>query len=173
MATRATTAQRSVPERVPELSHLDLEELRAYRGALNEEETRVSYWRRIIQARLDLLRAHTADGGKLAQLTQTFTKAEVGRRRVALITVVPADDVPPIPDLEELWARTIDDPTDLDHDLLDRELSFAELQLSSYRQALHRRIGQATDELVARYREDPQACLIALPLEPRQVARTA
>ena len=41
---------------------------------------------------------------------------------------------------------------------------FAELQLSAYRNALHRRLELATGELIARYHEDPSLCLCALPL---------
>jgi hypothetical protein len=49
---------------------------------------------------------------------------------------------------------------------LKHELSFAELQLSAYRAALHRRLSGATTELIARYREEPRLALIALPLPP-------
>jgi hypothetical protein len=45
-----------------------------------------------------------------------------------------------------------------------QRLAVAERQLSEYRQALHRRIGDATSELIARYREEPNLCLTALPL---------
>ena len=48
---------RPVPERKAHFAHLTLDALRGYRAALGEEEGRVSYWRRILQARLDLLRA--------------------------------------------------------------------------------------------------------------------
>src|SRR3954468_24087552 len=66
MANRPTADAgrfRTVPERSPEFAHLALEGLRAYRRALTTEEGRVSYWRRIIQARLDLVRAPEAAAG--------------------------------------------------------------------------------------------------------------
>jgi hypothetical protein len=47
---------------------------------------------------------------------------------------------------------------------LDHDLARAERQLSEYRAALHRRIADATGELIARYREQPALCLTALPL---------
>jgi hypothetical protein len=45
------------------------------------------------------------------------------------------------------------------------KLASAESVLSSYREALHRRLDRATAELVARYHEDPSQCLVALPVE--------
>ena len=47
-------------------------------------------------------------------------------------------------------------------------LEEAEGQLSEYRAALHKRIAEATTELIARYREEPTLCLIALPQAPEQ-----
>ena len=38
--------------------------------------------------------------------------------------------------------------------------------LSSYREALIRRLDRATAEMVARYHEDPSLCLMALPTAP-------
>jgi hypothetical protein len=49
------------PQHPAELDHLSLQELRTYRAQLSAEEDCVSYWRSIVQARLDLL--HTPGGG--------------------------------------------------------------------------------------------------------------
>jgi hypothetical protein len=168
--TAETTARpaargKTVPERSLEFVHLDLAGLRAYRKALNTEEHRVSYWRRIIQARLDLLRSHREDGNTVERLKDTFAEARPAQGRMALMAIVPDDDIPPIPDLQAVWTRTIDPDDEESRARLERDLSFAELQLSTYRQALHRRIGRATTELIARYREDPSQCLVALPLQ--------
>ena len=54
--------------------------------------------------------------------------------------------------------------------MLEDDLRAAEVELSAYRTALHRRIGDATNELIARYREQPGLCLSALPLDPRRRA---
>ena len=54
---------------------------------------------------------------------------------------------------------------------LEQSLAAAERQLSDYRNALHRRISEATGELIARYRESPSLCLSALPLPPERPAR--
>ena len=164
---------RAVPERSPDFAHLSLDGLRKYRHALSDEENRVSYWRRIIQARLDLVRA--AEGGTVAtvdNLRGVFAEARVDSGRKALLTVIPADDIPPLPDLVELWARqprvgAIEHNRRLAHDL-----SKAEAQLSAYRTALHKRLSAATGELIARYREQPELCLTALPTQ-RPTARAA
>src|SRR3954469_3733291 len=163
---------RAVPERSPDFAHLSLDGLRAYRRALSTAEGRVSYWRRIIQARLDLVRA--AESGTVAtseNLRGVFAEARVDNGRRALLTVVPVDDMPPLPDLVELWARApimgSDDPN---HDLA-RDLAKAEAHRSAYRTALHKRLASATGELIARYREQPTLCLSALPSH-RPVARS-
>ena len=158
---------RAAPERSPDFAHLSLDGLRAYRRALSTEEGRVSYWRRIVQARLDLVRA--AEGGTAAtvdNLRGVFAEARVDSGRRALLTVLPIDDIPPLPDLVELWAR---EPRlgALEHNRqLAHDLSKAEAQLSAYRTALHKRLAAATGELIARYREQPDLCLSALPVTP-------
>ena len=92
-----------------------------------------------------------------------LAEARPGESRQALVTIVPIDDIPPLPDLEELWSRE-HRPEDAAHSAaLLKDLSFAELQLSAYRTALHDRLGAATHELIARYREEPSLCLTALP----------
>jgi hypothetical protein len=164
-SARPAARGKVVPERSLEFVHLDLEGLRAYRKALNTEEHRVSYWRRIIQARLDLVRSHRDDVTTIERLQDTFAEERPAQGRLALMAIVPDDDIPPIPDLEAVWTRTINPDDERARARLERDLSFAELQLSTYRQALHRRIARATTELIARYREDPTQCLVALPLQ--------
>ena len=168
MANRPTADAgrfRAVPERSPDFAHLSLDGLRAYRRALTSEEGRVSYWRRIIQARLDLVRV--AESGTTAtadNLRNVFAEARVDSGRRALMHVVPVDDFPPLPDLVELWAREpVVGETEHNRDLA-HDLSKAEAQLSAYRTALHKRLAAATGELIARYREQPALCLSALPL---------
>jgi hypothetical protein len=162
---RTAASARPVPERSPEFSHLTLSGLRAYRKALTAEESRVSYWRRLIQARLDVVTGATAPGDPTAheRIRNLFAETRNGSR-AALVSVVPADDVPPLPDLEALWSRELR-PYDFRHtQRLRRDLAHAELQLSAYRSALHRKLTGATQELIARYREDPSLALSALPL---------
>ncbi|MDQ1713815.1 MAG: hypothetical protein QOE45_3265 [Frankiaceae bacterium] len=158
-----------VPQRSPEFAHLPLPGLRQYRRALTQEESRVSYWRRIMQARLDVVRSldGSSVGPDLDALRPVLGADRVGAARSALLDVVPFDDIPPLPHLESLWDR---DPVAgaEDHNAaLAADLVKAETQLSAYRAALHRRLSAATTELIARYREQPSLCLCALPLPRR------
>ena len=154
---------RRAPERNATFSHLSIADLRAYRQTLGEEENRVSYWRRIIQARLDVVRAGEAGSVDVESLRSVFSEGRLQSGRRALITVLPVEDIPPLPDLEKLWDREPKPGDTAYNEALARELAGAEIQLSAYRAALHRRISDATDELIARYREDPALCLLALP----------
>lgn len=159
-------AERPVPERSGAFDHLSLDALRDYRRTLAEEEDRVSYWRRIIQARLDVLRAGVAPTADSELLRPVLAQAQATARRTALVQVVPVDDIPPLPNLGELWERRVE-PEDLAGvAALADDLSDAEQQLSQYRATLHARIAEATGELIARYREQPALCLSALPLRP-------
>ena len=156
---------RPTPEKSAEHAHLTLDGLRTYRKALTAEESNVSYWRRIIQARLDLVRA----GGTITSgdnLKPVLTDQRVGAGRRALVEILPIDDIPPLPDLAGLWDRYVD-PSDLAGvAALESDLDSAEQQLSEYRGVLHRRLAAATSELIARYRDEPSLCLAVLPTQP-------
>ena len=151
-------------------AHLSVEALREYRRALTEEENKVSYWRRILQARLDLVATGTTSKGvEHERLTPLLTGERLTPGRSGLVQVVEVDDTPPLPSLAELWDRQVDPSDGPGRDAFEDDLRTAEAQLSSYRTALHGRIGKATGELIARYREQPSLCLTALPL-PRSAA---
>ena len=166
MPNRPTADRAGVtPERRDDFAHLSLDGLRAYRSNLMDEESRVSYWRRIIQARLDLVRAEESGAGTaVADLRSVFAEQRYSSGRTALLRVVVADGMPPLPDLATLWER---DPVrgDTAHNVeLAHALTRAERQLSAYRAALHRRLATATSELIARYREEPALAASALPI---------
>lgn len=156
----------SGPTRSIEFARLDLAGLRAYRHTLMTEEERVSYWRRLIQSRIDIV--HAGAGVVLLgrdNLESVLTEDQVGRGRTALLSLLPASgQLPPLPELSALWARRADarDPAQVAALLTD--LTAAEHDLSTYRTSLHDRLGAATDELIARYHEQPLDCLVALPL---------
>jgi hypothetical protein len=155
---------RTTPERSPEFAHLSLDGLRAYRRALSAEEGRVSYWRRIVQARLDLVRAaETGATTTVDNLRGVFAEDRVDTGRRALMTVLADDEMPPLPDLAEVYAREPKVGDDEHNRKLAHDLTKAEMQLSAYRTALHKRLAGATGELIARYREQPTLCLTALP----------
>ncbi|MCW2616000.1 MAG: hypothetical protein JWN08_2994 [Frankiales bacterium] len=168
-APRRKAEPRPVPVRDDSYLHLSIDALRAYRKLLTDEENKVSYWRRILQARLDVVRA--GPGGReldTARLRPVLTQVRVGAGRQALCEVMPVDDIPPLPHLAELWERRVESNDPVGQAALEADLHAAEDELSAYRSALHRRIGEATGELIARYREQPDLCLSALPLGPRR-----
>ncbi|MDQ1604777.1 MAG: hypothetical protein QOE01_2622 [Actinomycetota bacterium] len=155
-------AGRRGPERVPELSHLTLTRLRAYRRTLLEEELRTSYWRRIIQARRDVLRARNRLGDHAA-LRDVLTEARGRSGRQVILSLHPDGGMPILPNLPDLWDSVVGLEGETVPTELITRLTSAESVLSSYREALHKRLDRATSDLVARYHEDPMQCLCALP----------
>jgi hypothetical protein len=163
---------RAVPQRNTEFDHLDLEGLRGYRTALSAEEGRVSYWRRIMQARIDVVRATAEGSPAVDNLRDVLADVRVTSDRNALVAMVGDTDAEllELPDLSSLWCREVDNNDPVAVQALILALEEAEGQLSEYRNALHRRISAATTELIARYREEPTLCLVALPRPPEQRA---
>jgi hypothetical protein len=164
-ATSTATAPRaswSKPQRSPELAHMSLDRLRAYRRTLLQEELRTSYWRRLLQGRRDLLRADSRPGD-LAGVNRVLADEGAGSGRQAIMMLHPEGGMPILPRLPELWASGLADDSDEARAQLFAGLANAENVLSSYREALHRRLDRATADLVARYAEDPTLCFVALP----------
>jgi hypothetical protein len=159
---RSTT--RPEPCRAPELVHLTLGELRAYRQELTSEEIRVSYWRRILQARLDTVTDGREDHASLSRIREVLHEHVGSSHRLAMLPIASPDDAPPLPDLAALWESTGTDEAATA--ALVPRLVEAEGELSAYRRALHARLNAATSELIWRYREQPTLALTALPLPP-------
>lgn len=163
-ARRRTVTDAEASEHLQDLS---LEELRAYRQRLTAEEERTSYWRRLVHARMDVLEAESHVDGSLSidDLVRVLGDTGSGQSRRALVTVNAAEPLPDLPELSEMWATEVDphDPARL-ADALER-VRAAERQLTEYRRALHRRIDEATRELILRYRANPTAALAVIPEE--------
>jgi hypothetical protein len=162
-----TAGLRSVrrgPERCEELRHMSLERLRNYRRTLLSEELSASYWRRLLQARRDLLRSNAALGDRTA-LRDALTEARGTGGRQAILALHPASGMPILPHLPDLWASEVAPAGTPEARELTTRLTSAESVLSSYREALHRRLDRATADLVARYHEDPRSCFAALPFQ--------
>lgn len=145
-------------QHAPELAGWGLDELRAYRQELIVEESRVSYWRRLLHARLDLT---AEDTRSLSRVRVVLDEHHAASRRLAMAPLADPDQLPPLPDLVTLW----DAQGDASDTELLRRLAAAEHELSAYRRSLHARLDAATGELIARYREDPTLALRALPLQ--------
>ena len=95
-AGSSQSGTRRTPERSTDFDHLSIGALRNYRTALAEEENRVSYWRRIIQARLDVVRAGEIGGARVDNLRNVLADAPLTSSRRALVTILPIEDVPPL-----------------------------------------------------------------------------
>ena len=164
---RRSGAVRRIAQRAPELAPLSLDELRAYRQELITEEARVSYWRRLVQARMDLAVEDPAATGPLSSLDRlrdVLTDQQRESRRLAVQAVEGDAGLPPVPDLAVLWdAESDPSAPGFAGDTLTR-LADAEHQLSAYRRSLHERLDAATGELISRYRDEPALALRALPL---------
>ncbi len=144
-------------------SELSLDGLRTYRRTLADEEEKVSYWRRLVHARIDVLEAEAHHERPLTveELIRVLGDTGAGRGRTALVGVHASEPLPDLPVLEEMWVTELDpqDPQAVAEAL--RRLRQAERQLTDYRRALHTRLDQATGELIERYRVDPAAALVA------------
>jgi anti-sigma-K factor RsiG len=145
------------------LAHLPLSDLRLYRRRLAEEEEKVSYWRRLVHARIDVLEAeaHHERPLRLDELVRVLGDTGTGRTRTALVSVRAADDLPELPVLKDMWVTELDpNDTTAVREAIAR-LRSAEEQLTDYRRALHGRLDDATAELISRYRENPTSALVA------------
>ncbi len=147
------------------LAALDLDELRSYRQRLVDEEVIVSYWRRVVQARLDLLhlacdeQEHVA----VADIIQALDEPAGTGRRPALLSVLTEEPLPIIPEIGDVWMQPLR-PRDAEHAAeVRRDSAEAETRLSARRQDLFTRLDAATAELVRRYACDPAAALTLLP----------
>ena len=149
----------------PHLAGMRLDELRAYRRNLQEEEDRVSYWRRLVHARMDMLEigARTEGSLTLDQLVRVLGDTGTGASRTALSRVRPAEPLPDLPESAQMWVTEVDphDPVSVASAM--ERLRGAEGQLTEYRKALFERIDEATADLINRYKENPAAALSALP----------
>jgi predicted trehalose synthase len=148
-----------------ELSSCSMPELRAVRDAYQQVENGLSYARRMIQGRLDIvsIELERRDGSSGGDLVGQLSSALANNTRGPGMPRPPQDLEPPA------WANTIVEeldtvvgPADLARlDSMD-EASLAsvaerigalEQQVSSARRDVHGRIDRIQDELIGRYRD--------------------
>jgi hypothetical protein len=142
---------------------LSLADLRLYRRRLSDEEEKISYWRRLVHARIDVLEAESRHERplRLDELIRVLGDTGTGRSRTALVNVRAADDLPELPVLHEMWVTEVDPNDAVAVTEAVQRLRAAESQLTDYRRALHERLDGATTELIVRYRQDPASALVA------------
>ena len=149
----------------PALEDLDLVAVREYRRTLMVEEDRVSYWRRLVQARVDVLRAQSPTNAGLTagQLARVLGDTSTGVHRQALARVHGKEPLPALPELEALWSVDTDPRDEAATAEALAALDDVEARLAGYRRALHGRLEQVTDRLIELYRLHPSAALDLLP----------
>jgi hypothetical protein len=143
--------------------HLSLADLRRYRQRLTQEEEKISYWRRLVHARIDVLEAEAHHERPLSidELIRVLGDTGAGRTRTALVNVRAADDLPELPVLHDMWVTELDPNDKAAVEEAVSRLRSAETQLTDYRRALHKRLDAATAELIVRYQQDPSRALVA------------
>lgn len=147
------------------LCDLSLDDLRILRQHLTDEESRVSYWRRLFQARLDML--HGADQVDTQDVRAVLQDASNAPRRWQALGLHPADIDTSMPEAQSLWTRVVDLHDDEQRTAYIDVLQAMETALSTNRRALHHQIDSVTAELIARYRTNPALALTALPVRRR------
>ncbi len=147
-----------------DLSQLTLSQLRERRTKLADLEGQVSYWRRIIQARLDLLRDGSLRRGATVEGLQRVLSQHLGSNsRKVLLDVYGSDSQPvQLIGLGHLWSRGITTSSEQNLEL-ETDLVAAEGALSECRASLHANLDAATAELIGRYHQDPAQAFSALP----------
>jgi hypothetical protein len=155
----------SVPDVDP--MALDLGEVRARRAAAAAREDSISYLRRVIQVRLDILGtelAHRRSGGAPASSRELVARLpEILAEHPGRPTTGQAPRVL-FPEVDAALLRSVDDIVttarlaDVDEigddalsDLVDR-LEILEGEVSATRRALHERLDELQGEIVRRYR---------------------
>lgn len=149
------------------LADMALADLRAYRESLRSEEDNVSYWRRVLHGRIDLLTKFADQGAGSSpgwtvgtdELASALKDTATGHSRLALLRIESPEDLPELPGLNELWARDADLADSAAVAELLAALNEAASQVTAYRGQIFKRIDAATGELVSRYQDDPDACL--------------
>lgn len=146
-----------------EPSTLALGELRARRAALQEQEDAVSYVRRVVQARLDLVRAESARRGAkdptpiTQELPVILSQHLTGGPARPPRPTVDLSDHPLAVELDELCASLGEgrllELSDEELGALSRELEAFERRRSAQRKDLFAQIDELSDELVRRYRD--------------------
>ncbi len=158
------------PAFVDGLEERSTTELRERRAEAEAEEEAVSYVRRVLQGRLDLLRAELRRrqdegseeaGDLLAQLSAVLADAGAGDRDVMAARATRLRVPPGVEHLQErldevLSHATLDQVEDASVDTLERyieRLAEHERELSGLRRTLFERIDALRDELAARYKD--------------------
>jgi hypothetical protein len=152
------------PEYLEGLSNLELDEIRTRRDTAEDVETQISYYRRLLHGRMDLLVFETRR--RSGEESRTILEALPEILASGLVLGEPnlkhIDTMPPLPSVtgRRLIDKIMDDgvltslPELTDEELGDAIERLAEVEglLSEQRHQLHQVIDRLQHEIVARYR---------------------
>lgn len=155
------------PEYLEEIEELDLEEIRRRRNTAEDVESQISYYRRLLHGRMDLLNFELRRRGGEEEKTLLEALPEILASGMILgnePNLRHLETMPPIPSTtgRRLIDKIMDDGvlTQLP-DLTDDEVREAterlgevEAQMSNQRRQLHTVIDTLQDEIVSRYRSE-------------------
>jgi hypothetical protein len=132
----------------------DLTALLARRSALRDHEEELSYWRRILQGRIDVLRARLSSRDEDEALRRVLGGERRPCGRASYVVVRPYRDMLELATCDMLWEKSCDarDEALLVH-ALDR-MVMAEKWISHTRARVFRELDLATEELKRRLSED-------------------
>jgi hypothetical protein len=133
----------------------ELAALLARRRDLRDHEEELSYWRRILQARVDVLRARLATQDEEEALRRVLGDERRPQTRAAHVVIRPYRDMLELATCDMLWEKSCDSrDEELLVQALDRML-VAEKWISHTRSRVFRELDLATEDLKARLSADP------------------
>lgn len=152
------------PEYLAGLSDLDLDEIRTRRDTAEDVESQISYYRRLLQGRTDLL--HFEVRRRSGEETRTIIEALPEILANGLVLGEPnlkhIDTMPPLPSvtgrrlidqiMDDGVLTTLPELSDQELDEAIERLDEVEKVLSGQRRQLHQVIDALQDEIVSRYR---------------------
>jgi hypothetical protein len=153
------------PEYLEGLTDLDLDEVRRRRDTAEDVEAQISYYRRLLHGRMDLIDFEMRRRSGQEDRTLIEALPEILARGMILgsePTLKHIETMPPLPSVtgRRLIDKIMDDgilaslPELTDEELIEAvdRLRETEQQLSEQRHQLHQVIDKLQDEIVARYR---------------------
>jgi len=165
---RAVAVPTDPPEPCPlaELAELSMSDLLTHRAHLRSREGQLSYWRRVVQGRHDVL-CLVVSGKPVSTARIADSLASEVRPTGRSSSHVPLEHTEPLTELsgmDQAWERSCrGDDTALAADTL-RRLALAERWLTDERLCLHVELDATTAELTRRAAADPAEYLAAATL---------
>lgn len=160
------------PEYLDDLGSLELEEVRHRRDTAEDVESQISYYRRLLQGRMDLLAFETRrrSGEESRTILEALPEILAGGLVLGEQNLKYVDTMPPLPSVtgRRLIDKIMDDGvltslpemTDDELDEAIERLREVETTLSGQRRQLHHVIDTLHHEIVTRYRDQQDGATV-------------